>query len=250
MAVQEDLRTGTAGTDRVPADVVRRQIELVFVAWGMPAGGTEPVLGTNPFAFAAPAGRHAPLVLDFATTVAAVNKVRVYALRGKALPAGWVSDGDGNVITDPQEALALFARREYGGFNPVGGAGTDGGGHKGYGLALFSHILGGAVPGSSFSPLRVKSQKPDDPDQLGHYFQALNPAAFRPMEDYLADVDAVIDTLKAVRPADPAKPVLVAGEPEQMTKADRLANGIPVNANLRALVKGIAEKAGVAYLLG
>lgn len=216
----------------------------------VPTRGSEPVLGTNPFAFAAPAGEHPPLVLDFATTVAAVNKIRVYALRGRPLPAGWVTDGAGNDITDAEQALEIFARREAGGLNPLGGEGMTIGGHKGYGLALFSHILGGALTGGSFSPTRVKTQRPEDPDRIGHFFLALNPAAFRPFEDYQADVDEVIDTLKAVRPADPALPVLVAGEPEARTRAERLANGIPLDGNLRLLIRDIAAAAGVPYLLG
>jgi LDH2 family malate/lactate/ureidoglycolate dehydrogenase len=216
----------------------------------VPTHGTEAVLGTNPFAFAAPAGRHPPLVLDFATTVAAVNKVRVHARRGLPLPDGWVMDGSGNHITDAMQALDIFARRESGGLNPVGGDSKTLGGHKGYGLALFSHILGGALPGSSFSPTRVKRQAPNEPDKIGHFFLALNPEAFRPFDDYQRDVDEVIDTLKAVPPADPGKPVLVAGEPEHEIRAERSANGIPMDAALRDQVRQIAETAGVPYLLG
>ena len=215
----------------------------------VPTRGTEPVLGTNPFAFASPAGRHPPLVLDFATTVAAVNKVKVRHLRDLALPEGWVNDGDGRVITDAAEALEIFARRSTGGLNPVGGVGETLGGHKGYGLALFSHILGAAIPGASFSPVRVRTQKPDSPDDLGHYFQVINPEAFRPRNAFIADVETVIDTLRAVTPADPERPVLVPGEPERMTRADRVANGVPVNDNLRKLIRDIARDAGVAYLL-
>lgn len=215
----------------------------------VPTRGTQAVLGTNPFAFAAPAGKHPPLVLDFATTVAAVNKVRVKKLREQPLPEGWVNDGDGRVITDPSEAIAIFDRRTVGGLNPVGGAGETLGGHKGYGLAIFSHILSGAMPGASFSPERVQNPDPSKPDDLGHYFQAINPEAFRPMEDYQADMNVVVDTLKAVIPADPDNPVLVSGEPEQMARADRLENGVPVNENLRQLIRAIAKNADVPYLL-
>lgn len=215
----------------------------------VPTRGTQPVLGTNPFALAAPAGKYPPLVLDFATTVAAVNKVRVKFLRELELPEGWVNDGDGRVITDPGEAIAIFDRRESGGLNPVGGAGEDLGGHKGYGLAVFSHILSGAMPGASFSPTRVRNPDPSKPDDLGHYFQAINPEAFRPLAEYEADVEVVVETLKAVRPSDPEYPVLVAGELEQMSREDRLANGVPVNENLRKLIREIAKNAAVPYLL-
>ncbi len=215
----------------------------------VPTRGIEPVLGTNPFAFASPAGRYPPLVLDFATTVAAVNKVKVRHLRDLELPQGWVSDGDGRTVTDPEEALSIFARRTTGGFNPVGGTGETLGGHKGYGLALFSHIMSGALPGASFSPIRVQNQKSDDPDDLGHYFQAINPDAFRPYDDFIADIEDAVAILKNVTPADPGKPVLVAGEPEYLTHIDRSANGVPVNENLRQLIRDVTRDAGVPYLL-
>src|SRR5206468_7203211 len=43
----------------------------------VPTFGTEPVMGTNPLAFAAPAKRNPPFELDMATTTVAAGKVRV-----------------------------------------------------------------------------------------------------------------------------------------------------------------------------
>jgi LDH2 family malate/lactate/ureidoglycolate dehydrogenase len=59
-----------------------------FNALVAPPGGRTPVLGTNPFAYALPAGRHPPVVFDVATTVVAMQKVRVAANKGEALPGG------------------------------------------------------------------------------------------------------------------------------------------------------------------
>ena len=215
----------------------------------VPTRGTQPVLGTTPFAFAAPAGKYDPLVLDFATTVAAVNKVKVRKLRELEFPAGWVNDGDGQAVLDPNEAINIFDNKNWGGLNPVGGIGETLGGHKGYGLAIFSHILSGAMSGASFSPIRVKNSNTDTPDDLGHYFQAINPESFRTKEDYEADIEVVIETLRAVKPRDPEKPVLVPGEPEQISRKDRKKNGIPINRNLRNLIREIARNANVEYLL-
>ena len=215
----------------------------------VPTRGTQPVLGTNPFAFAAPAGKYDPLVLDFATTVAAVNKVKVRKLRELELPEGWVNDGDGQAILDPNEAINIFDNKNWGGLNPVGGIGEILGGHKGYGLAIFSHILSGVMSGASFSPIRVKNSNTDTPDDLGHYFQAINPESFRTKEEYDSDIEVVIETLRAVKPRDPEKPVLVPGEPEQISRKDRTKNGIPVNRNLRNLIREIAQNANVEYLL-
>jgi LDH2 family malate/lactate/ureidoglycolate dehydrogenase len=75
--------------------------------------------------------------------------------------------------------------------------------HKGYGLALMVHILGGTLSGASFSPIRVKTQKPSDPDRLGHFFLAIDPKAFRPEGAFEDDLDAVIDVLHATTAIDP-----------------------------------------------
>ena len=84
---------------------------------------------------------------------------------------------------------------------------------------------------------------------VGHYFQAINPESFRTKEEYENDIEVVIETLRSVKPSDPDKPVLVPGEPEQISRKDRQKNGIPVNRNLRNLIKEIAQNAGVEYFL-
>ena len=186
--------------------------------------------------------------MDFATTVAAVNKVKVRNLREIDLPVGWVNDGQGAPITSPIDALKIFENRDNGGLNPVGGMGTTLGGHKGYGLAVFSHILSGVMSGASFSPIRVKNANQDTPDDLGHFFQAINPESFRPIEDYYRDLEIVIETLKNVKPSDPNDPVLIPGEPEQITRKNRIKYGIPINKNLRSIIEEIADNAEVEYL--
>src|SRR5207248_6426979 len=59
----------------------------------VPTFAAEPVMGTNPLAFAAPARRNPPFQLDMATTTVAAGKVKVYKLNHKAVPSGWVIDG-------------------------------------------------------------------------------------------------------------------------------------------------------------
>src|SRR5215475_14127495 len=54
----------------------------------VPTFGAEPVMGTNPLAFAAPARRNPPFQLDMATTTVAAGKVKVYKLNHRPLPAG------------------------------------------------------------------------------------------------------------------------------------------------------------------
>src|SRR5215475_12512358 len=60
----------------------------------VPTFAAEPIMGTNPLAFAAPARRNPPFELDMATTTVAAGKVRVYKLNHTPLPSGWVIDSD------------------------------------------------------------------------------------------------------------------------------------------------------------
>ncbi|WP_454732910.1 MULTISPECIES: Ldh family oxidoreductase [Cupriavidus] len=214
----------------------------------VPPRATVPVLGTNPLAFAAPAGRHPPFVLDMSTTTVAANKVKVYHLNDKPLPQGWVVDADGAPVADPHLGMDYVFRRPDGGLTPLGGS-LEHGSHKGYGLAMMVHILGGTLTGGSFSPLRQRTQKPGDPDNIGHFFMAIDPRSFREEGEFEADLDAAIDVMHETPSADPAQPVLVAGDPEEQTRRHRLAHGIPVPARLDAHVREICARCGAQYVL-
>jgi LDH2 family malate/lactate/ureidoglycolate dehydrogenase len=214
----------------------------------VPTRAAVPVLGTNPIAFAAPAGRNPPFLLDMATSAVAVNKVKVYDLNEKPIPAGWVLDEAGQPITDAGLAMDYLRNRDVGGLTPLGGR-PEMSSHKGYGLALLVHILGGTLSGASFSPIRNRSQRPDQPDNLGHFFLALDPKAFRPDGAFEEDLDQVIDVLHATSPVDASLPVLVPGDPEARTRQERLRDGIPLPDKLEAALRGVCERSGVPFVL-
>jgi LDH2 family malate/lactate/ureidoglycolate dehydrogenase len=214
----------------------------------VPTFGAEPVMGTNPLAFAAPARRNPPFQLDMATTTVAAGKVKVHKLNHRPLPPGWVVDGNGQTVTDPEEAFRYVFERPEGGITPLGGT-REVGGHKGYGLAVMVHILGGALSGASFSPIRNRTQKPSDPHNIGHFFLAIDPRAFRPAGAFEEDLDQVIDVLHNTRRADPRQPVLVAGDPEMATRAERLRDGVPIPDDLLAQLREVARQAGVPFIL-
>jgi LDH2 family malate/lactate/ureidoglycolate dehydrogenase len=214
----------------------------------VPTFGAEPVMGTNPLAFAAPARRNPPFELDMATTTVAAGKVKVYKLNHKPLPAGWVVDGAGEPVTDPEQAFRHVFEKPEGGITPLGGARAVGG-HKGYGLAVMVHILGGALSGASFSPIRNRTQGPSDPHNIGHFFMAIDPRAFRPEGDFEEDLDQVIDVLHNAKPADPGQPVLVAGDPEMATRKERLQHGVPIPEDLMEQLRAVAKSAGVPFVL-
>jgi LDH2 family malate/lactate/ureidoglycolate dehydrogenase len=222
----------------------------------LPTGGAEPMLGTNPIALAAPVPGEAPFSLDMATSAVAANKVKVHALQGKDLPAGWVAGPDGAPVTDGAAAWALLGgavaagRKPEGGLAPLGGAGTAGGGHKGYGLAVMVQILSATLLGEPFPPLHQARREPGEGDRLGHLLIAFDPGVLAGSAGaFGAGMAELTGALRGSRPADAARPVMVAGDPETAAMARRRAEGIPLPDSLVAQIRAVAERAGAAVLL-
>jgi LDH2 family malate/lactate/ureidoglycolate dehydrogenase len=210
----------------------------------VPTGGAEPRLSTNPLAFAAPARRHEPFLLDMATSTVAINKIKVHDLADLPIPAGWFVDPDGHPVTDAGAALHAAWEGLGGGLTPLGGPGTTGGGHKGYGLSVMVEILSSALSGGTPAATRADGS----PDNIGHFCLALDPGTFRDPDDVLDSVDRIIDTMHATRPADGAE-VLVAGEPESRARAERATDGIPLPAGLLTRLREICARTDAPYLL-
>jgi LDH2 family malate/lactate/ureidoglycolate dehydrogenase len=70
-----------------------------------PWGGRKKIVGTNPWSFAAPAGRYAPMVSDMANTGLARGKIYLARNRGEQIPEAWALDANGAPTTDPQAAI-------------------------------------------------------------------------------------------------------------------------------------------------
>jgi LDH2 family malate/lactate/ureidoglycolate dehydrogenase len=214
----------------------------------VPPRATVPVLGTNPLAFAAPAGRNPPFVLDMSTTTVPANKVKVYNLNDQPMPPGWVVDQAGQPVCDPQQGMDTLFKRPDGGLTPLGGT-LEHGSHKGYGLAMMIQILAGTLTGGSFSPIRNRTQQPGEADNIGHFFLAIDPRCFREEGEFQDDLDGVIDLLHQTPCADPDQPVLVAGDPEAEARHERLRDGIPIPPKLGVQLRDICARCGAGYIL-
>ena len=207
-----------------------------------PTFGAEAKYGTDPIAFAAPGRDGEPFLLDMATTTVAAGRIRNKANEGLPTPDGWVVDRDGKPSNDP-----LIASK--GGFlTPLGGS-PDSSSYKGYGLAAMVNILSSALSGATMVTDPMHTKHPGSMG-IGHFFLAIDTGLFRDQADFRQDVADFTDALRATRPADPARPVMVAGDPERRTAARRLQEGIPVGANLLAKVKAIAQASNAEWLLG
>ncbi|MDO9416157.1 Ldh family oxidoreductase [Pararhizobium sp.] len=106
-------------------------------SWVAPAGGTQPVFGTNPIAFAWPRPDSVPFVFDFATSATARGEIELHRRSGQPIPLGWAVDAEGKPTTDATEALA--------------GAMLTFGGHKGSALSAMVELLAGPLIGDMTS---------------------------------------------------------------------------------------------------
>jgi len=204
-----------------------------------PTYSLDRLLGTNPIAVAVPAGEQPDFVADLATTTAANGKLEIAQRQGLPLPEGWAQTADGSPSTDAN------AVKNGGALLPLGGAT---GSHKGYALGsivdIFSAVLSGANYGPWVPPFVAFLQPAAHPvgQGLGHFFGALRVDAFRPADEFKAHMDNWITTFRNAQ-AVPGKRVLIPGDPERETAAQRLLNGIPL---LEAVVKDL-ESVGAKF---
>ncbi len=194
-----------------------------------PMFGADSALGTNPIGFAAPAGENRPFALDMATSTVAFGKVSIARRAGKPIPEGWMVDRSGAPITDAQVAV------ETGRLTPLGGT-RELGGHKGYGLGAMVEILCATLSGCLGH-------------ETGHFFFAIDPSQLRGEGEFETDMDRLLDMLRATPPADPANPVMVAGDPEYAAYAERKANGIPMTDTLFEELRDVCGRSGAPFLL-
>lgn len=202
----------------------------------VPTFGKEPRLGTNPLSIAVPARTEPPFVLDMATSTVAMGKVVIAQALGRPLPLGWATDENGVPTTDATKARA--ARRLL----PLGGT-REQGSHKGYGLGAMVDILTGVLSGAGWSMV-LQPQ-----GCAGHFFAAWRIDLFRPVEEFLTDMDAFLRTLRETPPAPGHSRVLYAGLPEWETEQERRLKGIPIPRKTLAYFRQISAELGIPYPL-
>jgi L-2-hydroxycarboxylate dehydrogenase (NAD+) len=202
-----------------------------------PWGGVELLLSTNPIAFAIPALKEPPIVLDIATSVAAYGKVKTKALRGEPMPEGWMIDAHGHPLTDPKRA-------EEGFLLPIGG-------YKGYGLALVFGLLAGTLNGAAFGRGVIDFNKDDKtPTNTGQLIIALDVARFSPVEAFKHSVDEVIRQMRNSRRMSGSERILLPGEQSHATWLERRARGIPLNDALLNNLQRLTIDLGIEELRG
>ncbi len=179
-----------------------------------PHGGVERLMGTNPLAIAFPTDGE-PFLLDMATSVGTFGRVFGARQRGESIPLDWAIDPSGTPTSDPERALA-------GALRPLGGA-------KGYGLGLVLAILAGALVRAAQGPAVVGTIHASDPTTKGDLFVVLDPAALGDPAAMRQAASAYLTAVRATRPAPGSGGVRIPGERALRLRAERLAQGIPMD---------------------
>jgi len=211
-----------------------------------PTFGTEPMLGTNPIAFAAPSDMEYPFCFDAATPITQRGKIEVLERAEKPVPEGWVIGPDGEPLTDASDILERLGQATAA-LLPLGGAGEEMGGHKGYGLATMVEILSAALSGGKFQK-DLLGFAPDGsrrPYMLGHFFLAIDIEHFIPLELSRRITGQIMRNLQASRKAPGHDRIYVAGEKEYEMEKERRRLGIPINPNLRKELQFMRDELGI-----
>lgn len=193
-----------------------------------PHGGTKPVLGTNPLAFAAPRRDRKSILVDLATAASAGSDITKAAELGQSLPVGIAIDREGQPITDPSKV-------NQGALLPVGGA-------KGYALGLIVEILAGVITGAGISH-GVRSMYSDfeNPGNSGHFFVAIDINTLMPLDTFYERMEHLVD---ALRDCDG---VLLPGEARWRAQAEtEAAGGVTLDEQTIAALTKLAKSLNVS----
>lgn len=200
-----------------------------MAAWG----GATPVVGTNPWAIAAPSDKGFPVVLDIALTTAGKGMMRWAEREGERMPLDWALTPAGDETDDPSAAMqgALLGIGQY----------------KGYGLSLMTDALTGVLSGGAFG-----TEPYSDParQNVSHTFLALDVAWFMPIAEYKARMGRFIEMIRASRLRPGFQEVLVPGELEHRRVSDKTANGVPLDKEVYEDLQVLANELGVMRLDG
>ena len=251
VAVRNSSHYGIAGYYPIMAD---RENMICFTGTNArpsiaPTFGVENMLGTNPLTIGFPTDEDFPFVIDCATSISQRGKIEHYARIGKQMPEGWVLDGRGQPVTDPDIALVGLVDGSCA-LAPLGGIGEDLAGYKGYGYATVIEVLSAALQAGSFLK-QLAGYAPDgsiQPYHLGHFFLAIDVAAFIDPAEFKKTAGDILRALRASRRAEGEERIYTAGEKEYLAYVERQETGIPLNPAVRKTLEDARAEYSVDHV--
>jgi LDH2 family malate/lactate/ureidoglycolate dehydrogenase len=207
-----------------------------------PWGGIDKKLPIAPIAFAAPAGRYSPIVVDMSLGPIAGGRTAILALRGVKVPMGWYIDDEGKPHDDPK----IFNSGK-GAQLPLGQTGL---GYKGMALSLMLSILAGPLFGHVISQRKgnrsMDLAPTDDFRRNGVFLGAIDIEAFTSLDTFNAGMESLIDDIKSSRLAEGFAEILMPGEPEWRELEKRSKEGIYLDDEIYQKILDTAKGLGVS----
>ena len=209
-----------------------------------PYGAIERRGSTSPFCAGVPRPGEPPIIHDFATSVVAEGKAMVALHGGKPLPGDALVDADGSYTSDPRPLYGETPEGRTPDPHAGPGALAPFGLHKGSGLNFFMEMFGGALTGSGTAAALGDTEKRRFCNGMLSIYMRVG--AFHDDDWFAREVSAYVEYWKAARPARPGEEVLVPGEKERMTMAERRENGLPLSAGAWEDILEAARKVGMS----
>lgn len=211
-----------------------------------PTFGVEPMLGTNPLCFGIPSDDDFPFVIDCATSVNQRGKIEKYARDGTDTPKGAVIDVNGIERTDTDGILRDMVLGKCA-LTPMGGAGDEMAGYKGYGWATVVELLCTAIQsgpwGEDICGVDRATGKPK-PMPLGHFFLAIDIESMCDLGEFKNNAGQLLRALRASKkaPNGPGR-IWTAGEKENDARVERMGQGgMKVPISLQKNMKDLRDK--------
>lgn len=196
-----------------------------------PFGGTDRRLNAGPIAMGMPASDGPHVILDYSTAAVAKGKVRVAKNRGEKLREACIVAADGSLTDDPN---ALDG--------PPPGALLAFGGHKGYGLCVFTDLFAGILTGDGADYEGEETEWYPLNNWMAIY---LDPAKFGDTGEMARKVKKYRGWLKESPPAKGVDEVLLPGEFEVRTRAQRIKEGIDLDDQTFGQIVDAGRRVGV-----
>src|SRR5215468_6705349 len=204
-----------------------------------PYGGVEKRLSTAPYCVGIPRVGEDPIVLDFATSIVAEGKCLVASRGGKKLPDGALIDSDGTLSDDPHVLYGPYTSDGPRDHTAGTGAIRAFGEHKGSGLAFICELLGGALTGTGATSGGRKFAN-------GMFSFYVDPRVLDTSNFFDGEITRYVDFIRATKPVAGVDSVLVPGDPERKTRAERTKNGVPLPDDTWAAIVNTAREVGVS----
>ena len=178
-----------------------------------PFGGINRRLSANPMAAGVPVSGGSPILLDMSCCTIAEGKLKVALNKGVNVPEGCIIDSQGEPTCDPK----VF-------YGDPPGAILSIAGHKGYALGIVTEMLAGALTGGGAS-------NPAHANRLANGMLSIYmaPQFFQEDQAFAAEARRFIEWVKSSQKVRPDGEILMPGEIEEKTKAQRLRDGIELD---------------------